>query len=176
MPAARCWMPCSSRLSLSLLCSSAHPPGSPQVLWSCQRARGIVQVWCGADYSFKAHFCCLHACACPRLWHEGTSSKPCWFHLLAQLMRTLDLLVVFVQVHCTKAEVSFPHRLQVPSDMHGGSCVGGEPLREAVSLHRGNWRRNKRFWLGTSVWVNYLPQFLEQLSVMLSYFFKAHFV
>lgn len=50
-----------------------------------------------------------------------------------------------------------------------------EPLREAVSPYRGSQRRNKRSWLETSVWVNYLPQFLEQLSVMLGYFSKAHF-
>lgn len=31
--------------------------------------------------------------------------------------------MVFVQVDHTKAEVSFPHWLQVPSNMHGGACV-----------------------------------------------------
>lgn len=47
-----------------------------------------------------------------------------------------------------------------------------EPPREALSLYRGSWRRNKRFWLETSVRVNYLPQFLEQLSGTLGYFSK----
>lgn len=66
---ARSWMPCSSRLSLSLLCRPSGPPGSPRVLWSCKRARGIVRVWCTVGtqdsqetgFSFKACFCCLHA-------------------------------------------------------------------------------------------------------------------
>lgn len=31
--------------------------------------------------------------------------------------------MVFVQDHHTKAEVSSPHWLQVPSNMHGGACV-----------------------------------------------------
>lgn len=62
------WMPCSSPLSLNLLYKPAGPPGSQQVLWSCQTARGIVLVLHGVDtedlqrngFHFKACFCCLH--------------------------------------------------------------------------------------------------------------------
>lgn len=137
---------------------------------------GVVCGWhlglTGNHYSFKAHFCCLHACACPGLWPEVTSSKPCWFHLFTQLMCTLDLLMVFVQVHHTKPEVSSPLWLQVPSNMHGGACVvswaseGG-----SVTLQR-QLEKKQGFWLETSVWLNYLPQFLEQLNITSGYFLK----
>lgn len=44
---------------------------------------------------------------------------------------------VFVQVHHTKAEVSFPHWLQVPSSMHGGACVvSGASEGGSVTLQR----------------------------------------
>lgn len=88
---------------------------------------------------------------------------------------TLDLLVCLCKSTILKQRFPFLTGFRCPLICMVVLVLCREPLREAVSPYRGGQRRNKRSWLETSVWVNYLPQFLEQLSVTLAYFSKAHF-
>lgn len=172
----RSWMPCSSPLSLNLLCKPLGPPGSQQVLWSCKRAKGIVWVLhkVGTEdsqetgFTFKACFYRLHVFSSLLVVVFGTMSpdpESCWFHLFAELICTLVLPVLFVQIHPTKQSGHLVHFW----DARCCLCCIQKLTGEALSLQIADWRRNEIFWLKTSTQMNYLQQFFEQASRVLGY-------